>query len=231
MWGRRDRGALVPPPSDFGELIARLDGIVGKSVAELAAEAGEELPASPLHGKGFQGELIELLLGASAQNRPEPDFPGLALELKTIPVDAAMRPLESTFICHADLNPRTHVAFEDSVLWHKMRRMLLVPLHAERGMGFGERTVRGYAFYEPEPRVREQLREDFEELMGMVARGEAGLITARLGTIIQMRPKAASGRELTVARDADGQLAPTRPRGFYARRSFTAELLARLFPG
>ena len=53
----------------------------------------------PLRAKGLAGTLIERALGASAGSTAEPDFPALGIELKTIPIDAAGRICESTFVC------------------------------------------------------------------------------------------------------------------------------------
>ncbi len=111
----------APPPADFAQLKLRLDAILGKTLAELANGIGASLPESALHGKGFTGELLELILGASAGNLSEPDFPGLALELKTMPVDENLKPLESTFITHAPLLNIRGLRFEDTALYHKLR--------------------------------------------------------------------------------------------------------------
>ncbi|MFB0975307.1 MAG: DNA mismatch repair protein MutH, partial [Tolumonas sp.] len=46
---------------------------------------------------------------------------------------------------------------------------------------------------------------------------------------LQLRPKAASGRSLTLAIGKDGTLIQTRPRGFYLRSTFTRQLLRLQF--
>lgn len=53
--------------------------------------------------------LLELYLGAMAGSKPEQDFPELGIELKTIPVDAAGKPLETTFVCVAPLTGNSGV--------------------------------------------------------------------------------------------------------------------------
>ncbi len=71
-------------PQSFETLIERLNLIVGKSITELAKSVNVDVPISPLHGKGFVGELLEILLGAAAKNQSIPDFPKLGLELKSL---------------------------------------------------------------------------------------------------------------------------------------------------
>lgn len=55
--------------------------------------------------------LLELYLGAMAGSKPEQDFPELGIELKTIPVDAAGKPLETTFVCVAPLTGNSGVTW------------------------------------------------------------------------------------------------------------------------
>lgn len=201
--------------------------IEGVSIAELAAQAQIELPLIPLHGKGFQGELIERFLGASARGLPIPDFPNLGVELKTIPLSAALEPLESTFICTAPLMSPQSRRFEDSILCHKISRVLFVFVVSPRDYTYEQRYVAGYRFWAPSPEELAQIRSDYEELMELVALGEVESITARTGTVIQMRPKAADGSALTRCVGRDGEVILTRPRGFYMRRSFTSALVRR----
>ena len=72
------------------------------------------------------------------------------------------------------------------------------------------------------------IKEDWEELMEMVSLGQVQQITARYGTIIQMRPKAADGSQLTDCIGPDGTIIKTRPRGFYMRRAFTQKLIDKI---
>src|SRR5690606_9843229 len=73
------------------------------------------------------------------------------------------------------------------------------------------------------------LRADWEELSGLIGRGETEIITGHLGRYLQVRPKAASSRSRRRALDADGVPYAELPRGFYLRARFTALLLERHF--
>ena len=200
----------VSAPQSLEELKSRLESLTGKTLLELADKALVELPRNTTSGKGFTGELLEILLGASAGNLPVPDFPQLKLELKTLPVDENLKPLESTFICHAPLINK------------------LVFVLAPRNLPFAERKIMGFHFFKPSTEELSLIKEDWEELMEMVSLGQVQQITARYGTIIQMRPKAADGSQLTDCIGPDGTMIKTRPRGFYMRRAFTQKLIDKI---
>ncbi|MGN0902649.1 MAG: DNA mismatch repair protein MutH [Succinivibrio sp.] len=219
--------SVVKSPESFEELIENLNLITGKSVTELASMANAAVPISPLHGKGFTGELIESLLGASANNLPIPDFPNLGLELKTLPVDNDLVPLESTFFCHAPLTNIRKLTFENSALFHKVQRILFVLINANREDDFSKRFIKGYFFYAPDHNEMATIKNDFDELYEMIRVGNVDKINARFGKIMQLRPKAANGKALTDCVGPDGSMIKTRPRGFYMRRSFTKELVER----
>ena len=218
-------------PDTFEELINSLNSIVGKSISELAKIANVPLPISTTHGKGFTGELLEIVLGATAENRPIPDFPKLGLELKTLPVDKNLVPLESTFFCHAPLTGIRNLNFENSALYSKIKRVLFVVVTAQRDMDFKDRIIAGYFFFTPNEEQLNQIKSDFEELYEMVKTGYVERINARIGQIMQLRPKCANGKALTDCTGPEGEIIKTRPRGFYMRRSFTKELIERELKG
>ena len=219
--------ALVSPPKNFEELISYLDAICGKNLFELSQRVGLSLPASTRQGKGFAGELIELCTGASAGNASIPDFPNLWLELKTIPVDEKLIPLESTFISYAPLTNIRCLSFEKSSLYSKISRVLFVIVLAPRNLKIAERKILGYFFWQPSEEELKNIKDDFNELMEMVKTGNIERVTAKIGTVIQMRPKCANGKQTTDCIGPDGIFIKTRPRGFYMRRCFTQKLLER----
>lgn len=218
----------IAAPKSLAELKHRLDAIKGVSLEDICRQLDIAMPENSTRGKGFTGQVIEYVLGADAKTLPLPDFRDFALELKTLPVDANLKPLESTFLCHANLNPVTHIPFEKSALYKKTRCMLFVFILSPDDKELGHRRILGYYFFMPDKDELETIKADYDELMDMVCQGRAHEINARIGTIVQMRPKAASGRELTQIVDRFGQIAYTRPRGFYMRRSFTQAMCIKL---
>jgi DNA mismatch repair protein MutH len=86
-------------PSSEAELLSRARALAGRTLGSLARELGSEPPPDLRRAKGFAGQLLERALGASAGLRGEPDFRGLGVELKSLPVSRAGKPCESTFVC------------------------------------------------------------------------------------------------------------------------------------
>lgn len=214
-----------PAPASETELLERARLLAGHDLAGLAAELGVECPADMQHDKGWSGQLLESWLGASAGPQPTPDFPDLGIELKTLPVDRDGRPLESTYVCTVDLQPATG-GWLSSVVWQKLRRVLWLPLIADRGSAPGTRRIGTALLWTPTDAQAAVLRQDWEELMELVSNGELAQVSSRQGHYLQIRPKAANASALTRFSDADGNLAMTLPRGFYLRPMLTRQILA-----
>lgn len=216
--------SLLPEPQNLAELQQRLELIKGHTLGELAAVIRAQLPGSTLNGKGYAGELIEVMLGAGAKNLSEPDFTKLGIELKTVPVDRDFKPLQSTYICYAPLTDVRSQDFWHSPLYLKLRLCLYVFVLSPRDLPMAQRRIIDYYLHAMPETDLQQVKQDYDELMELVSLGQAQQITAHIGTIIQMRPKAADGKQLTDCVDEEGNLSKTRPRGFYMRRSYTSKL-------
>lgn len=220
---------MTAPPQTAADLLARAQGLAGLRFAELARELGVPVPADLRRDKGWGGQLIELALGATAGSRPEPDFAHLGIELKTLPIDRAGKPLESTYVCTVPLLNLAGLTWDNSVVRAKMAHMLWLPILAERGIPVPERVLGTAFLWRPRPEQEAALRADFEELMDGIALGGIESVTAHHGELLQIRPKAANNRALTEAIGPDGRTILTLPRGFYLRSRFTAGLLAEHF--
>lgn len=220
---------LPSSPKTQAELLAQAQRLAGYSLGELAAMAGIATPKDLKRDKGWIGILLEIWLGASAGSKPEQDFAALDVELKTIPIDAAGRPLETTFVCVAPLTGNSGVTWENSHVRHKLKRVLWIPVEGERAIPLAERRVGSPLLWTPNAEEEHQLRMDWEELMDLIVLGQVERITARHGEVLQLRPKAANSKALTEAIGAQGERIMTLPRGFYLKKNFTAALLARHF--
>lgn len=216
-------------PASEAELLERARAIAGSTVAELAASLRLPVPHDLRRAKGWVGQLVETALGANAGGAPGPDFPGLGIELKTIPLTPDGRPRESTWVCIAPLEDVTGLAWEDSLVRAKLARVLWVPVVGEEGEDFRARRFGSPLVWSPSPEEEATLRTDWEEFMEEIALGRAGALTARRGTALQLRPKAANARERIWTTDEDGERVQVNPRGFYLRTGFTGALLARSF--
>ncbi|MBC3220217.1 MULTISPECIES: DNA mismatch repair endonuclease MutH [Serratia] len=217
------------PPENEQQLLARAQALAGFNLGELAARAQVSIPKDLKRDKGWVGMLLELYLGAMAGSKPEQDFPELGIELKTIPVDAAGNPLETTFVCVAPLTGNSGVTWERSHVRHKLARVLWIPVEGERQIPLAQRRVGSPLLWQPNQEETEMLRRDWEELMDLIVLGQVERITARHGEVLQLRPKAANNKALTEATGEQGQPILTLPRGFYLKKNFTRALLARHF--
>ncbi len=214
------------PPGSEEELLARARDLAGASLGELARALGLEAPADGVRGKGWGGQAVERALGATAGSRAAPDFEALGVELKTLPVDAAGNPLETTYVCTVDLRGPAG-QWRDSWVRRKLARVLWLPLVSPADGHPAARRVGAPLLWSPEPDLEAALRADWEELSERIALGELEQVSARDGTYLQVRPKAADGSALTRGVGADGSPVRTLPRGFYLRTGFTREVLRR----
>ena len=212
-------------PATERDLLDRARQLSGLTLGELAQRLGRAVPADPRRSKGLAGEMLEAALGATAGSAPEPDFPDLGVELKTIPVDRSGRPTESTWVCVAPLTVEPGMTWENSLVRRKLARVLWVPVAGDKAIPLGNRRIGSAVFWSPDPAQAGQLRTDWEEIMEYVALGRIGAITARHGTVLQVRPKAATGRARVRGTDDQGGSSATLPRGFYLRARFTAAIL------
>ena len=223
--------ALVQPPRPRSEteLVIRARALAGRTIGEVAAELGLPCPLDLRRAKGFVGGLIERVLGADAGPRALPDFSALGVELKTLPVDAQGRPVESTFVCTIPLTEVANLEWEDSPVLRKLRRVLWVPVQGERSLAPAARRLGEPLIWSPSRPQESALRFDWEELAGIIGRGDVESITGHLGQCLQIRPKAANSRSRRRGTDRDGAIFDAMPKGFYLRASFTAQLLREHF--
>ena len=217
------------PPTTEDELLERARSVAGRSVGELAMKAQVRIPRQMRRAKGLAGQLLEQFLGADAGSKAEPDFTGLGVELKTLPVHEG-RPKESTFVSTIELDRLGDTDFEDSVVWHKLRRVLWMPIEADPSVELAGRRFGAPILWSPEGDQRQTLQDDYERVAELVLRGRIDEITGHLGDALQVRPKAAHGGVRERAPEGiGGGYQWTGPRGFYLRPGFTASILERAF--
>lgn len=220
--------SAVDEPKSEEELLDRAFEVAGLSLGELGARVGVEVPEEGARGKGVAGRIMELVLGATAASRAEPDFLGLGIELKTIPVDPNGKPSESTFVASIALSAMADTDWENSVVYKKLAKVLFVPVEAASSTPLRDRRVGRAYLWVPTNEEQALLRCDWERLAEMIGNGELAQITGHLGAVLQVRPKAATGSVRRRAPDEEGAVQWATPRGFYLRPSFTGAVLARL---
>jgi DNA mismatch repair protein MutH len=217
--------SLLQIPESEQDLLTRAQNIAGLSLGELANQYDIKIPVDLKKEKGWVGLLLEHILGASAGSRPEPDFPALGIELKTLPIDRYGKPLETTFVCVAPLTGLTGATWQHCHLRHKMARVLWVPVIAEREIPVAQRIVCTPFIWSPSQKEDALLCADWQELTDMIVLGDVENIHGKHGQILQLRPKAANSQAKTKAFDKHGRPFMTLPRGFYLKTQFTHQLL------
>ncbi|MCF1427158.1 MAG: DNA mismatch repair endonuclease MutH [Shewanella sp.] len=217
------------PPKDIDELMYRVNNMAGITLGQLASHIGIPVPVNLRRDKGWIGQLIETELGATAGSKPMQDFAHLGVELKTIPLSYSGTPLETTYVCVAPLINIQGLTWQNSLVRHKLQRVLWIPIEGERGIPVAQRRIGTGILWTPSAQEEAQLKRDWEEIMELIALGQVERITARHGDVLQLRPKAANSRVVTESIGLDGQIIQTNPRGFYLKTNFTAEILSRAF--
>ena len=211
--------------------MGRASAIAGRTLAELAGRFEAAVPPDLRRHKGWVGELVERCLGASAGNRSVPDFVGLGVELKTLPVDRYGKPRETTYVCTVPLTEVEALRWADSGVLRKMTRVLWVPVLAEPDVPLAERMVGQAVLWSPSPAEEAALRQDWMSHIDTIRRGYVDQITAHDGQVLQIRPKAADASQRTWSVDPHGESILTLPRGFYLRTAFTEWILRQNFGG
>lgn len=192
---------------------------------QLAAYVGLTLPESISQRKGWTGKAIELALGANAGNAAAPDFLHLSIELKTIPLNHLGKPAESTFITSIPLLTIHKQTWETSSCFHKLKRILWIPVEGDRNLGFEHRRIGSPLLWSPNDMQMQILANDWQELSLMIGTGKLAEINGTQGTYLQVRPKAANAKSLCYGLDEEGNKILTLPRGFYLRSHFTAQII------
>ena len=219
----------LEPPGSVDELLSRAEAIAGLSLGHLAEKYQAYIPDNLLLEKGWVGQFLEYLLGASAGSLPQPDFPQLGIELKTLPVNESGKPGESTYVSVVPMHENRYESWEQSVVKSKLSCVLWIPIVSPKGVATKERIVGMPILWRPSIEEMHILRMDWEEAMEKVALGRLGELNARFGQALQVRPKAAHSRVITDAIGPDGEKTKTLPRGFYLRPSFTGQILKNYY--
>ena len=212
-------------PQTLEQLLSQAQSIAGLTFGELADELHIPVPPDLKRDKGWVGMLLETALGATAGSKAEQDFSHLGVELKTLPINAEGYPLETTFVSLAPLVQNSGVKWENSHVRHKLSCVLWMPIEGSRHIPLRERHIGAPILWKPTAEQERQLKQDWEELMDLIVLGKLDQITARIGEVMQLRPKGANSRAVTKGIGKNGEIIDTLPLGFYLRKEFTAQIL------
>ena len=212
-------------PQTLEQLLSQAQSIAGLTFGELADELHIPVPPDLKRDKGWVGILLERALGATSGSKAEQDFSHLGVELKTLPINAEGYPLETTFVSLAPLVQNSGVKWENSHVRHKLSCVLWMPIEGSRHIPLRERHIGAPILWKPTADQERQLKQDWEELMDLIVLGKLDQITARIGEVMQLRPKGANSKAITKGIGKNGEVIDTLPLGFYLRKEFTAGIL------
>jgi DNA mismatch repair protein MutH len=215
------------PDEALEALLRHARALVGVELGELADALGLPVPSGLVRTKGWSGTLIEQELGAAVGGARGPDFAALGVELKTVPVDADLVPIESTAVCQIDPIAIAAESWDMSYARAKLARVLFVALEVPPGArSVGERRVAAVRLWEPSADEDRVLRADFELFVREYYRkGRASDLTGHLGAALQVRPKGANAADTRDGYDAEGNATRVGKHGFYLRPAFVAAIL------
>lgn len=213
----------ISPPQTETELMQRAINLAGASVGELAHDLNITIPKNLRSEKGWVGQLLECVLGATAGSKAKPDFEFIDVELKTIPLNDKRQPKESTFVC--TVPQQFALTWRESHVWQKLKRVLWVPIKTEKMLPLAQRHIGHPILWSPNAKQEMILCQDWQELSEMLSLGQYEQLTAKHGTFLQCRPKAAHSRILKKDIDQEGNLQFIVPRGFYLRTCFTHDII------
>lgn len=215
-------------PQSLDALLAHARALVGVEIGDLADGLGLPPPAAGrVRGKGWAGLVIQQELGLSVEGTAGPDFPALGVELKTVPVDSALRPRESTAICQIDPVRIAGESWETSSVRRKLAQVLFVALEDLGRGGFAERRVAAVRLWSPDAGEEALLRADFDHVVrAYFRRGRTDEITGRVGRVMQVRPKGRNAADTRAAFGPDGFATRVGKCGFYLRPAFVDRILS-----
>lgn len=214
----------------INEILKKAKSLRGYTLKQLTSYLEINHPESLLHAKGLTGQIIEFLLGATAQSKPLPDFPELNLEIKSIPIDINENPLETTYICQVPLlhkNTKNIYDFKQSVLYKKIFKILWLPIITNKNQDSTQRTIGSAFIWGPNSSELSLIEQDWLELTEMVQTGDIEKVSSHFGQVLQIRPKAANSSCVTNGIGESGENIKTLPRGFYLRTNFTKQILKK----
>lgn len=216
------------PPNNEKDLLNRSRLLAGRSIKELARLLDTKVPKNISYAKGWVGTLLEELLGATGSSKPVLDFENLGIEMKTIPVFEG-RPCESTYVCTVPLNTLNNCIWENSWVKKKLSKVLWVPIESCPDISLPNRKVGMPMLWQMDEYYNDILKNDWQELMDIIALGKFNNISANIGTYLHIRPKAANAKSICRGVDNNGNNVNTLPRGFYLRTHFTERLLKECY--
>jgi len=198
---------------DRHEAVRRINLLAGKDLRPLADEYKIPVWKNGHENKGWAGLVIEHYLGLPQNSRQEPDFGDW--ELKVVPLrkdpQGNLRVKESMAVTMLEPVEVLANKFEDSHLYDKLRSMVVVSRVWESAQELHSMLHAAAEFDLDNPKIRTQVRDDYETIRGQIRNRGIDSVTGDLGKLVQARTK--------------GPGHGSTSRAFYARPIFVAHIL------
>jgi DNA mismatch repair protein MutH len=164
------RSVAADPAAAFERRIASdLAPYVGVTVDNLASNVGR----AGKGGKAAVATVVRSIVGEKSHGRSG-DFARFGVEVKIVPVNSGGRVVERmsfpAFV-HQELVFET---WEDSDLLGRLNRLLIVPVHREKGASLSDITLGSPFFWSPSEKELEGIAREWEVVRKLIADGRPG---------------------------------------------------------
>ena len=189
------------------DVLAKLEPTFGHTFAEYDINHRLDNPEN----KGALGQIVEEgILGYCLNSSPEADIPNLGLEIKVTGLiqtnNGALRAKERLTIDALNYSDAAKHAFDESAMWAKADKMLLVFYRYLDGVPYGDMPIIKAVINEFDPVDVEIIRRDYEYIREMIASGRAddisegdtmflGACTSGTGTMVSQPYSSAKAKQ------------------------------------
>lgn len=198
---------------DRHEATARIRELIGTDIRGLADQLDVTVWKDGKLNKGWSGHTIERYLGLPLNSSRSPNLGSWELKVVSLKRNRSgkLQVKETMWITMIDPVEVAAKEFEDSHLFVKLRRMLIVSRIFE-SKEEAQSLLHGLAsFTLDDPDVYEAVKSDYDLVRRTINEHGFERLTGRMGRLIQPRTK--------------GRGHGSTSRAFYARRQFVAELV------
>ncbi len=195
------------------EAIGRLQPLIGKDLVPLAADYGVTIWKDGKKNKGWAGHVVERHLGLPINSSRAPNFG--SWELKVVPLkyltSGKLTVKETMAITMIDPVEVKHKEFEDSHLFTKLRKMLVIARVFESQEDVHSVLHAISEFDLDNPDIRRQVKADYDLVRKVICVEGFSELSGKMGVLVQPRTK--------------GPGHGSTSRAFYARAPFVKKML------
>ncbi len=201
------------PVLDRDEAVRRINLLAGRDLRPLADELGVTVWKAGRKNKGWAGHVLERYLGLAQNSRQAPDFGNWDLKLVSLrrTPDGALRVKETMAITMLEPTEVVSNEFEDSHLYDKLRRLVIVSRISESADDARSLLHAAAKFDLDDPALFRSVKADYELIRATIRDKGFAALTSDLGQLVQARTKGRGHGSST--------------RAFYARTGFIARML------